>query len=273
MEKIKVKFKSGLEKLIKISRPELIYGATAIIGNINENEVGINPVTGEILTVIKTKHEPRFFIPSHIQEDYYYAIKNNLPLKQVIAPYFYGVESEEPRKDMDTQVRYSVVVILKNNKEDTYLCEDAKGRNCRSFVMGGIEEGETPIEAAIRETKEETGYTDIEIDFVSNFTAVNHFYAGYKGVNRYAYINFAFGKLKTDHHLEINDDEKRKHEIKWIKKDDLKDFINIELNKLALDYLLNGEKAYEGGGVMITPDDNNGKSNIEVRNKIIEEYF
>lgn len=67
----------------------------------------------------------------------------------------------------------------------------------RSFVMGGIEKGESPSEASIREVREETGYNDINVEFVSNYKVVRHFYADYKGVNRYAYLNIIFATLNT----------------------------------------------------------------------------
>lgn len=259
---------------IGINKPELIYGATAIIVNKKIDSYAINPVTKEKMNVFYRKvKENRFFIPSHNNSDYKYAIKNNLPLKQVVAPYFYGKNEEKPRDDKDTQRRYSVVGIIKHYENDMYLCEDAKGRNCKSFVMGGIENGETPIDACKREAYEETGYSDISIDFVSNFKVVNHFYAGYKGVNRYAYLNFVYGHLNSDNHKEITEEENAKHIVKWIKKEDLKDFININLNKMALDILLNGEKAFTKDGVMMTNDYNNEKSSKEVRENIIKEYL
>lgn len=270
----KLKTSANEEIKIGITKPELIYGATAIIINKNINGTVKNPITGETMEILYRKvKENRFFVPSHNNLDYKFAIKHGKKIKQVVAPYFYGKAEEKPRKDIETQIRYSVVSIIKHNTEDKYLCEDAKGRNCRSFVMGGIEDNETAIQAAIRETYEETGYKDLTIDFVSNFKVINHFYAGYKGVNRYAYLNFVYGHLNSDINEEITNEEKRKHTVKWINKEDLKDFINIDLNKMALDILLNGEKAYTKDGIMITNDENNGKSNVEVRKIIIDKYL
>lgn len=269
-----VKVKLSNDEIVKVSidRPELIYGATGIVSSdIDDSLYGINPLTWDKLNIINmNEKQNRFFIPSHNQKDYEYAKENNLKLKQVVAPYFYGEGEESPREDIKTQVRYSVVAVIKNNENDTYLCEDAKGRNCKSFVMGGIEEGETAREAAIREIYEETGYSDVTIDFISNFKVVNHFYAGYKGVNRYAYLNIVFGHLNTDKCDKITKEEAAKHVVKWIEKKDLKDFINIPLNKYALDMLLEGETAYVEDGIMITDDENNGKLSKKVREDVIK---
>ena len=259
---------------IGIKKPELIYGATGIIINKNIKGNVINPVTGLKMDIYyRNVKENRFFIPAHDNRDYKYAIKHNLEIKQVVAPYFYGKGLERVRDDKETQRRYSVVGIIKNFDKDEYLCEDAKGRSCKSFVMGGIEKGERSIDACIREVYEETGYSDVCIDYVSDFRVVNHFYAGYKGVNRYAYLNFVYGHLNSSKHNDITDEENAKHVVKWIKKNNLKDFINIDLNKMALDILLNGERAYTSNGVMITDDYNNEKNSLEVREDIINKYL
>ena len=271
---VTIELSNGTKVDVFIEKPELIYGATAIVSkDIKEDLIGINPVTNEELKIINMNEEKnRFFVPSHIQKDYKYAKKNNLKLKQVIAPYFYGKNEEEPRLDKETQERYSVVAVIKNSNDDTYLCEDAKGRNCKSFVMGGIEKSESALEAALREVYEETGYKNVKIDNICNFKVVNHFYAEYKGVNRYAYLNIVYGHLLDQEKIEITSEEKSKHIVKWVEKKDLENFINIELNKYALDILLNGEKAYEKTGVMITEDYNNGKKSLEVREEIINKY-
>jgi len=270
---IELKLNNGKSLLVGIDKPELIYGAVAIVTSEKIEGTGINPVNGKSLDIITIPNEEtRFFIPGHIQKDYEYAKENGIDIVQVVAPYFIGKDEETPREDVKTQIRYSVVAIIKNAENDTYLCEDARNRNCKSFVMGGIEENESPEDAAIRETNEETGYRDLMIDYVSNFSVINHFYAGYKGVNRYAYLNFVFGHLKTNAHIEITDEENNKHVVKWVEKKDLRDFININLNKLALEYLLNGEKAFEDDGVMMTLDSNNGKNSKEVRKEIIKKY-
>ena len=271
--KMNVTLSNGEVVKVGVEKPELVYGATALIVEDPIDGYAINPITNEKLEVIVQEgEETRFFIPAHIEEDYIYAKENHLPIKQVVAPYFYGKGEETPREDKETQRRYSVVGIIKHHQEDQYLCEDAKGRNCKSFVMGGIEENETPEDACIREVYEETGYQDVEIDFVSNFIAVNHFYAGYKGVNRYAYLNFVYGHLISDKHENITEEENAKHIVKWISKDDLKDFINIDLNKMALNILFYGEHAYTEDGMMITTDENNEKTSEEVRRNIIQKF-
>lgn len=267
MNKVKVKLTNGENINVKIDRLELIYGTTAVVASgIKENVMAINPITKEKLKIIDLS-EPvnRFFIPAHSKKDFEYAMKNNLPLKQVIAPYYYGIGEQQPRDNIDTQVRHSIIMVLKDTQNNTYLCEDAKGRNCKSFIMGGIEGNETIEEAAIRETIEETGYLDFKVKKVSDFKIVNHFYADYKKVNRYAYLYIVYAELNTMKRNEISKEEASKHNIVWIKEEQLSDFINVSFGEYVIDFIIKGDCAYEKDGIMITNDSNNGKLSLETR--------
>lgn len=161
----------------------------------------------------------------------YIDIKLNGKIERVL--YFLGKGNEKPRADYKTEERHSVVAIIKNDQNE-YLCIDAKNqKNCRSFVMGGIEPGETPEQAALREITEETGYCDIAIDCVSNFIVVNHFFAAYKNVNRYAYIKFVYGHLKSNARCKILAAERAKQKTLWVKKTNLAKFLSVEMCQFA----------------------------------------
>lgn len=86
-------------------------------------------------------------IPAHIQEHFELAEKFDLEYKQVVAPYFKGEGKQTLNPNLETHFRRSVIAIIKNEKDNTYLCVDCSSRICRSFVLGGIEGEETPEEA------------------------------------------------------------------------------------------------------------------------------
>lgn len=157
--------------------------------------------------------------------------------RTVKSPHFLGTGSTAPRADFPTQERHSVVVIVQNSETDEYLCVDANTQDCKSFVMGGIEDGESPEQAALREAQEETGYDDIEIDSVSDFTVTNHFFAEYKNVNRYAYVKFVYGHLRSDRQREIPQEEKTKQSTLWVPRAQLLDFLNVEMCRWAAEEL------------------------------------
>ena len=266
---IEVVFDDSVKKFFKLDRPELIYGIEGIYTNENFKKAYIKLINKEICIIPSSKN--RFFIPAHIKEDFEYAKDNNLKITQVIAPYFFGEGDEKVREDVKTQKRQSVITVIKHDKEDKYLCVDCINRECKSFVLGGIEEGETPEQAALREVKEETGYDDVLVEYVSPIKLINHFYAGYKGVNRYATLNMVFGKLNSESNIGISDEDKAKHVVKWIKKEELKDFLTVNNNIYALDILLNGDTAYTKDGIMINSDRLNDMKSEDARQKIINQ--
>lgn len=149
-----------------------------------------------------------------------------------------------------------------------FLCVDALKRRCKSFVLGGIEEGETPQEAAIREVKEETGYIDITIKRKSIFQLHNHFYAAYKGVNRYAILYIVFGTLNSKKREKISEEEFNKQRAIWIKKENLKNFLTVNNNLFVNNFLLDGDCAYEGDGIMINSENYNGEIRSELKNRL-----
>ena len=282
-EKIEIKLTNG--KLIPsiITNEELVYGVTAIavgmkndyidnssnVGRI-ENIFAKHPLTNENLPIIVLDNDileknSMMLVPAHIQEHFELAKNFNLPYKQVVAPYFKGTGEESLNSNAETKFRTSVIAVIKNEEDNTYLCVDALKRNCKSFVLGGIEEGETPEEAAVREVKEETGYVDISINRKSIFELHNHFYAAYKGVNRYAILNVIFGTLKSKKREKLSEDEFNKQKPMWIKRENLKDFLNVNNNIFVNNYLLDGDCAYEGDGVMINSRKFNGKLRSEVK--------
>lgn len=269
-KEIPVKFNSGNKK-IPIERPELIYGATAIVSNDNNDKTAINPYTNETIPVINLgENEIRFFIPAHNQEDFEIAKLKNLPIKQVIAPYFTGSQNDKIKKNVKLETRHSVIAVIKHPKKDCFLCVKTKQRMCQSFVMGGIENNETPEETAIREVQEETGYQNVNIQYTSAFKIVNHFYAENKGVNRLSFLNIVFGQLNDLSSKPISKEENEKHDVLWVAKDELKNFLNLNINQFALNILKNGDRAILTDGIMLTDDEYNLIPSEKVRNILLK---
>ena len=288
MEKIEIELTNG--KLIPtiITSEELIYGVTTIAVGMKNDYIDVSsnvgriknifakhPLTNENLPIIVIDNDilekkSMMLVPAHIQEHFELAKKFNLPYKQVVAPYFKGTGEESINPNVETKFRTSVIAVIKNEEDNTYLCVDALKRNCKSFVLGGIEEGETPEKAAIREVKEETGYVDITIDRRSIFELHNHFYAEYKGVNRYAVLYIIFGTLNSKKKEKVSEEESNKQRAIWIKRKELNDFLTVNNNLFVSKYLLDGDCAYEGDGVMINSGKFNGKLRSEVQNKLCQ---
>ena len=276
MYSINVTLSDKSEQIIEIEKPELIYGATALMvkKDYKENTYAVNPVTKEKIRVIKGDKN-RFIIPLHNKQDYELSTKYNLPRKLAVMPYFTGEGESNIKENIKTVKRHSLIAIIENKKDKKFLCEDTQNGKYRSFVQGGIEEGESVEQAAKREILEETGYKDITIEHISDISVINHFFAAYKGpngTNRFSKLEIVYGYLNSLDREEVREEEKLKHTIKWVSKSDLKSFININHNLYALDTLLSKSNTFDGDGIIVSKDENNEKTSQEVRKIIIDNY-
>ena len=180
MYKMKITISDGSEKMAEIEKPELIYGATSLMleGDYKENTYAINPVTSEKIRVIKG-NKNKFIVPLHNKQDYKLSIKYNLPRKLAVMPYFTGEGESSIKEGINTVRRHSLIAIIEDEQNKKFLCEDMQKGKYRSFVQGGIEEGETIEQAAKREILEETGYKNVKIEYISEIPIINHFFAAY----------------------------------------------------------------------------------------------
>ena len=278
----------------EIKEEELIYGATAIMINptnsvfettppegILPRVKAIHPITHDELDIIVTKEQDRyedkatFVVPAHNQDHYNLAKYYNVPLKQVVAPYYLGEGEEECKNDLPIQTRRCVIVAIKHPTENKYLCLNNLESGNKSLVIGGVLTDEKIENAAIREVKEKTGYTDINITYTSPFEVHSQFYAKNKNMNRYLILNIIFGKLNSLLQEEIEERFKNVEEICWVETNKLREFVNIKTNFFVCDLILKGEHAYTGNGKIINSNNLDGfnRESGRVKAKEIISHF
>ncbi len=209
-------------------------------------------------------------VPAHDDRDYEFAKKFNIPIIQVIAKSFNGTGTSKIRDDKPTTNREVVNIVLKHPTEDKYLCVHNKKFDWVTFVMGGIEENESVIEAGLREVREETGYTDITDLKEMEFIYYDNFYAAHKDVNRHIRSHTVIGKLNSLEQVEVTKEEQDIANVVWVDKDKLIETLTTNAHKYDAERAINGEGALTDEGVHINSEFLDGLNKEEAINKMLD---
>ncbi|MFA5603035.1 MAG: leucine--tRNA ligase [Bacilli bacterium] len=207
-------------------------------------------------------------VPAHDERDYEFAKKFNLEIIQVVAMEYLDKDNP-PRKDKEDTTRKVSLAILKHWKEDKYAVQVYKTQPWKGFIMGGVEEGETPEEAIKREVMEEGGYLNIKKVTPIDFRHFDSFYAAHKGVNRVAEHFDFIVELEDDKYEEPTEEERATYDIEWIDKDKVRDYINLEAHRIVWDKYVSGGDAFVDYGIAINSEEFNGLTTEETKKGIV----
>jgi len=279
------KLKSQIQNWPEIEKYRNVVKAKTEIERLSESR----EKTGVILAGVEVKHPitkqkvPVFIadyvlnnygtgavmaVPAHDTRDLAFAQKYNLPVKEVIIPE--RIDKRNPPRDGKKKVeRRNVHVVVRRPQDGKFLCLQWKKFDWRTFPMGGVEEGESLLEAAEREVREETGYKNLKNGQVLGGQVKAEYFAAHKDVNRVSYTNLVYFDLVDEEREEMSEEEKAEHEVFW-----------IDLSKMTVEYMTHAEMdiwlarlqtkdySYTGDGYLINSGEFTGLKNTEVMERI-----
>jgi len=236
----------------------------------------INPINGKEVAVWVADYVLGHYgtgavmaVPAHDERDFEFAKKYDIEIIQTIAPkvtYF----KTPPKEELPYVERKSVEVVVRDPKNNKYLCLNWKMQPWTTFITGGVDEGETHLEAAKREVLEETGYKNIKL--VKSLGRTRPvFHAAHKNENRIADMEGFLFELINDERQEMSSDEKDIHDVVWLDRDEL----TIDRMVCASYYIWmagidNNETSIDDYGYLVNSDEFDGLDSENAKNKITE---
>ncbi len=213
-------------------------------------------------------------VPAHDERDYEFARQYNLPIVPVVVEQF--VEEGHDVIKSESIDRPVALAITHNPENDTYCVIRWDNDNHRAGIEwpgGGIDDGESIVEAAIREFSEETGYHDVELDSVIP-KAIAHYYVHPETKLHRRAVKYAVSlRLKSDTHSGIigtEDYEKNAYHVEWLKKADLiKRFDEMHPSFEAISKALFESPVHTEEGVLIDSGEYSNLPTDEAREKIV----
>ncbi len=247
-EKTGVELK-GIKAINPANKEEIpVYIADYVMGNYG---------TGAIMAV-----------PAHDERDYEFAKKFGIPVREVVMPHIID-KTNPPVAGKPSKTRRNVHAVVRDPKTGSFLILRSQTFGWDTVVIGGIEEGESAEDAARREIREETGYTDLTFVGRLGGTVMAEYFAKHKDENRVSLTEGLYFELASQAKVERTDPDVG--EVLWVT---AKDFVpgvmvNAEL-PLWLERLNDPTAPYTGEGVLVNSGEFNGLTTEEAKKRIAD---
>lgn len=184
----------------------------------------INPVNGEKIPIWIADYVLTGYgtgaimaVPAHDERDFEFATKFDLPIRQVVRP-CEDDHNNPPVPGKEVVKRDTVVVHLRDKSTSKLALLDWHGtlEGITTAIMGGVEKGQTPEQAALAEIREEAGFDDVRIVKESPWITGARYHASHKGLNRQSITHSFLAEIdNTDSQKRVDAAEKKLHTLIW----------------------------------------------------------
>src|SRR3989344_5208809 len=208
-------------------------------------------------------------VPAHDERDFEFAKKYDLPVREVVVPNIID-KRNPPVQGKQFVQRKNVHAIVKDPATGKYLALAWKKFDWTTFPMGGIEEGEGVVDAAMREVKEETGFTNLKLVKVLPGQVRAEYFAAHKDQNRISYTTAVVFDLLNHAQVEISQKEKDDHDTIWLDQSKLnyQNMTHAEVEQWK-EKIHAKNPVYQGEGVLINSGEFTGMDSKEAKKKIM----
>jgi len=146
-------------------------------------------------------------------------------------PYFESKNDDKPQEGKETLKRKNTIVIIKHPEGKKYVVLDWQKFWWKSFVIWWLEWDEDYEQAAVRETIEETWFSDIKDVRTLTWELHTNFYAKHKDVNRYSIEKYILIRLKSLEIIWVDENEVSNHIFTWIDEKNIWETLNLDNNR------------------------------------------
>lgn len=210
-------------------------------------------------------------VPAHDERDFAFATKYDIPITQVVVPC--ADDSNNPPQDGFEEVtRDTVIVHLRDKSTGKFALLDWHGtlEGISTAIMGGIEEGQTPEEAALAEIEEEAALTGVTIVQKLKWITAARYCASHKKQNRCAHSYVFLAEVENlDAQGDIPESEQKIHTLVWEDEDKVLNHLTPDHQKQVWN-LLHTDEALTGHGYLMNSGEFDGMDSVEAQKAITE---